>query len=121
MADSPPVGSAAWTGGEEYGSEYSERIKQFIGRVNQKALRAYVSALRGNRPCTISGEFSVGNFNLVRKIQFDDGVEWIVRLRMPSMPDQDGGAVSPALEAGCGRGRMLLDMESELATMELVR
>ncbi|KAK0655341.1 hypothetical protein B0T16DRAFT_319992 [Cercophora newfieldiana] len=110
-----PVGSAAWTGGEEYGGEYSERIHQFIDKVNQKALLSYASALRENRPCTISREFSVGSFNLVRKIQFDDGVEWIARLRMPPMPDQGRRAVPPAVEG------ILLDMESELATMEFVR
>lgn len=121
MADSLSVGSAAWTGGEEYAGEYSERINQFTDQINQKALLGYASALRGNRPCTISREFSVGNFNLVRKTQFDDGVQWIARLRMPPMPDQDGGAVSPVPETGCGRGRILLDMQSELATMELVR
>jgi len=115
MANSLSVGSAAWTGGRKYGGEYSERIGQFIDKVNQEALLAYASMLRGNRPCTISHEFSVGNFNLVRKIQFDDGVEWIARLRMPPTPDQRGGAVSPAA------GRILLDMQSELATMEFVR
>jgi hypothetical protein len=76
---------------------------------------AYASALRENRPCTISREFSVGSFNLVHKIQFDGGVEWIARLRMPPMPDQGSRAVSPAME------RILLGMQSELATMEFVR
>lgn len=42
------VGSAAWTGGEEYGGEYPERINQLIDKVNQKALLAYASALREN-------------------------------------------------------------------------
>jgi len=115
MVNSLPVGSAAWTRGEGYGGEYSERIDRFNGKVNQKALLAYASGLRENRPCTISHEFSVGSFNLVRKIQFEDGVEWIARLRMPLMPDQEGREVSPAV------GRILLDVQSELATMESVR
>lgn len=115
MANSLPFGSAAWTGGEEYGGEYSERINHFIDKVDQDALVAYVSALRGHRSCTISREFSVGSFNLVRKIQFDDGLEWIARLRMPPMPGHGSRAGSPVGD------RILLDMQSELTTMEFVR
>ncbi|KAF1960332.1 hypothetical protein CC80DRAFT_544786 [Byssothecium circinans] len=116
MADCLPFRSAAWTSGAEYGGEYAKRINQFNDKINQRALLTYASLLRGSRPCTLSPKFSVGSFNLVRKIQFDDGVEWIVRLRMPPIPDQGSGMASPPT-----RERMLLDMESELATMEFVR
>jgi hypothetical protein len=87
MAGASAFGSAAWTGGEEYGGEYTERIDDFLCKVNTSALLSYASSLRGNRSCTLSREFSVGNFNLVRKLEFEDGVSWIARLRMPSMPD----------------------------------
>ncbi|KAI1144937.1 hypothetical protein F4825DRAFT_458021 [Nemania diffusa] len=116
MADSVPFGSAAWTNGEEYSGEYTERINQFIDKINEKALISYASLLRGNQLCTVSPQFSVGSFNLVRKIQFEDGVEWIVRLRMPPIPGQGSGMASPTT-----RERMLLDLQSELATMEFVR
>jgi hypothetical protein len=106
----PPVGSAAWTGGREYEDEYAERIHRFIEQINEQAVLDYVSALRKDQEqCTISPEFSVGNFNLVRKVKFDDGVEWIVRFRMPPMPGQDNTPIS------------LQDMQSELDTMEFVR
>ncbi|OAA56859.1 Protein kinase-like domain protein [Cordyceps fumosorosea ARSEF 2679] len=116
MADSLTFGSAAWMSGEEYGGEYAVRIKQFINKIDEKALLSYASSLRGEQPCTISPEFSVGSFNLVHKIQFNDGVEWVARLQMP--PIRDGGSVmvSPATQE-----RMILDMQSELATMEFVR
>jgi hypothetical protein len=87
MAGASAFGSAAWTGGEEYGGEYTERIDDFLCKVNTSALLSYASSLRGNRSCTLSREFSVGNFNLVRNLEFEDGVSWIARLRMPSMPD----------------------------------
>ena len=87
MAETLPVGSAAWRGGDEYEDEYSERIDQFIDSISKEALVDFASSLRDNRPCMLSEEFSVGNFNLVRKIQFNDGVEWIARLRMPPAPD----------------------------------
>lgn len=116
MAESLPFGSAAWTNGEEFGGEYAERINQFMDKINKESLISYASSLRGNQPCSLSPKFSVGSFNLVRKIQFDDGVEWAARLRMPPMPDEgDAMAAPPTGE------RMLLDMQSELATMEFVR
>ncbi|KAK3377280.1 hypothetical protein B0T24DRAFT_620845 [Lasiosphaeria ovina] len=116
MEDSLPLGSAAWTGGEEYGGEYADRINQFTGQVSEKALLSYASSLRGNQPCTISSEFSVGNFNLVRKIRFDDGVEWIARLRMPPIAGQE-----TEMAPDWARQKMHLDMRSELATMEFIR
>ncbi|OAR05683.1 hypothetical protein LLEC1_06409 [Akanthomyces lecanii] len=115
MADPLPSGSAAWTNGEEYGGEYAERINQFIQQINEKALLSYASSLRGNQPCTLSPKFSVGSFNFVRKIQFDDGVGWAARLRMPPMPEERSAVASPP-----AREMMLLDMQSELATMEFV-
>ncbi|EFY86254.1 hypothetical protein MAC_07708 [Metarhizium acridum CQMa 102] len=118
MADSLPLGNAAWTGVGGCVEEYAERINKFVDKIDSKALESYASSLRGNQPCTISAEFSVGNFNLVRKIQFRDGVECIVRLRMPPMPvaGQLNDMVSPQ-----AREKRLLEMESELATMEFVR
>lgn len=116
MSDSLAIGSEAWTNGVEYGGEYIDRINQFIADIDDNALTSCASSLRENQPCTLSPRFSVGNFNLVRKIQFEDGVEWVARLRMPAMADEDGGkfgAVSPE--------KMLLDFQSELATMEFVR
>lgn len=113
--DSLPVGSAAWIGGEAYfdSEEYSDRINQFIDKIDEGALVTFASGLRENRSCNISREFSVGSFHLVRKIQFDDGVEWIARLRMPPMPDEDGEIDT--------RESTLLGMQSELATMEFLR
>ena len=111
MTDSIAVGTAAWTGGAEYEEEYAMRIKKFIDTLSQQTLMSYVSALRDNRPCALSPEFSVGNFNLVRKIQFDDGVEWITRLRMPPLPGHSATAQKTTLT----------EMESELATMEFIR
>ena len=116
MVDSLQFGSAAWTNGKECVDEYADRINRFNDKINKKALVSYASSLRGNQPCTISSEFSVGSFNLVRKIQFDDGVEWIVRFRMPPMPDEGDEMGSPSF-----RERILLDMESEVATMDFVR
>jgi hypothetical protein len=89
-----PVGSAAWTRGREYEDEYADRISAFVEHINQQAVLDYVSSLRDDQPCTLSSDFSVGNFNLVRKIRFDDSVEWVARFRMPPIPGQDSKPTS---------------------------
>ena len=108
------VGSAAWTNGEEYKDEYSSRIHQFSKHINKEALVDFASSLRDHQPCTLSDKFSVGNFNLVLKIEFADGVEWVARLRMPPMPGSSSTLVDE-------KKKVLREMESELATMEFVR
>ena len=113
------VGSAAWSGGEEYGGEYTLRIAQFLSVINLEALRAYASTLREHRPCSVSDKFSVGNFNLVRTIRFDDGMKWVARLRMP--PILDGETIADPTSGGKYGRNVVLEMQSELATMEFVR
>lgn len=55
---------------------------------------------------------------MVRKIRFDDGVEWIARLRMsPTVdPEQQTTARPPEQKYG---EYVVLEMRSELATMGL--
>ncbi|KID81986.1 Protein kinase-like domain protein [Metarhizium guizhouense ARSEF 977] len=118
MTDSPPLGNVSWKGVGGDAEEYAERIHKFIDKIDNKALESYASSLRGNQPCKISTDFSVGNFNLVRKIQFHDGVEWIVRLLMPPVPV--AGQLVETVSAKA-REKRLLSMQSELATMEFVR
>ncbi|KAJ3473809.1 hypothetical protein NLG97_g10120 [Lecanicillium saksenae] len=118
MAGSLSLGSAAWTNGQEYGDqgEHAERIRQFIDAINQEALLSYASSLRDHQPCALSASFSVGHSNLVRKIQFRDGVAWAARLRMPLTPDGGDATTTTSSEERTRR-----EMQSELATMEFVR
>ncbi|WEW61183.1 hypothetical protein PRK78_006673 [Emydomyces testavorans] len=108
----PQVGSDAWTGGEEYQEEYALRIKHFQQAFVSSALLAKASSLRHNIRCNLSDKFSVGNFNYVKKVIFEDGVEWIARLRMPPIE----GA-----EANLEKEQIVYEMQSEIATMEFVR
>lgn len=64
MTGSHLVGSAAWTGGQEYQDEYSERITQFSDRINKEALVDFASSLRDNQPFTLSDIF------FCRELQF---------------------------------------------------
>ncbi|KAI1772352.1 hypothetical protein F4818DRAFT_453963 [Hypoxylon cercidicola] len=104
---SAPVGSDAGTRGKEYEGGHTVRIRQFNAAVNLEALQAFASELR-SQPCIVSPGFSVGQHNLVRKITFRDGVNWIARLKMPPMEGEPSTADAT------------LNMQSELATMEFV-
>jgi hypothetical protein len=92
------------------GNERTKCIENFLADINEHALRVYASSLRSNQPCEISGEYSVGTCYAVRKIRFEDGLEWIARFRMPPY---DGEAENKELVRS--------EMESELDTMMFIR
>lgn len=112
MTDSTPLESTAWIGAKGFSDEYLQRIQQCNESINSDALLSYASSLRNIRPCALSRGLSVGRFNLVRKIKFDDGVQWVARLQLPPLPD-DEDPPPPA--------KLRREMESELDTMEFVR
>ncbi|KAJ6784278.1 hypothetical protein PWT90_10466 [Aphanocladium album] len=102
------VGSDAWTSGKGHRDEYAVRIVQFLKYTRKQRLCEYASSLRDGMPCTVAAKFSVGRFNMVRKLRFEDGVEWVARMRMPPIWGDD----EPSLDVA---------MSSELATMAFVR
>lgn len=119
---STPVGSETWTGGEEYGDEYSTRIQHFQTSFSSSALLAHASSVRGGVGCRLTDKFTVGSFHFVKKIVFDDGVEWIARLRMPPIKDfEENGEKASASRTEAERRHDLYEMQSELDTMEYVR
>jgi hypothetical protein len=83
----PELGSDIWLNAEEVDDpELSARAKSFVDAINWEALES-AAATKRNVRCTLSEKFSLGHFNLVRRIIFDDGVNWIARLRLPELPD----------------------------------
>ncbi|KAF8243760.1 hypothetical protein K440DRAFT_611613 [Wilcoxina mikolae CBS 423.85] len=115
MAQTPEytLGSAQWTGGAAYGEndEYRNRIANFHSNISESALLSRASQLREGMQCSLSTEFSVGTFNYVRKITFADGIQWIVRLRMPDIERKKDTAASDNLYR----------LQSEIHTMEFLR
>lgn len=81
------MGSAAWIGAEVYeeGHALHKRATTFIAEVRWDKVTSLCSNLR-NVPCDIGRNFSVGHCNLVRQIIFNDGIIWVVRLRLPDLP-----------------------------------
>lgn len=82
------LGSDAWLGADEYepGSELHTRAITFFNTVNWDALAILASGHNGNISCSFTEKFSVGHFNMTRRLNFVDGSSWVARLRLP-VPD----------------------------------
>ncbi|KAH7327546.1 hypothetical protein BKA65DRAFT_567073 [Rhexocercosporidium sp. MPI-PUGE-AT-0058] len=48
-------------------------------------LVSIASNLRNGIPCKLGENFSLGHFNMVRRIYFVDGISWVARVRMPAL------------------------------------
>lgn len=85
MAPSSAIGSDAWLGADEYesNSPLHTRAIDFMKTVKWDVLAYIASKHRGGIPCRYGDKFSIGHFNMVRRINFDDGVSCVVRLRLP--------------------------------------
>lgn len=86
------LGSDSWVGASDYdeGDELHTRVSEFIKGINWKRLTEVASDLRKGSKCRLSEKYSVGHFNLVRKLVFEDGVSWIARLRLPLLQNVFG-------------------------------
>lgn len=81
----PRVGSEAWLGVSDHEPEsiYHTRATSFFEAVNWTALLTIASRHNDNIPCKYTGSFSMGHFNMTRRIDFYNGTSWIARLRFP--------------------------------------
>lgn len=82
------MASSHWLGSEEYeeGDTLHERAEAFLREVNWDVLIQICSEARRHLGCKLHEKFSLGHFNLVRHVIFEDGEEWIARLRLPDIP-----------------------------------
>jgi len=79
-----PVGSEAWNNGSRYSPEWQARLKYMLAAVPDEVLVQRARAMRGGvYDCTVSERFSARDYNMVRKLVFDDGISWVIRLRCP--------------------------------------
>ncbi|KAI9748299.1 MAG: hypothetical protein M4579_007262 [Chaenotheca gracillima] len=87
---SVPFKSASWAKANRYepGEELHNRATQFVKTVKWDLLAFRCAKLRGNIPCQFEEKYSVGHFNMVRHLVFQDGTSWIARLRMPSLDSE---------------------------------
>ncbi|KAK7218869.1 hypothetical protein V2G26_006872 [Clonostachys chloroleuca] len=81
------IGSASWNNADDYepGAELHTRAVTFLDAINWEALTSLASKLRDGTPCRTEQPYSIGHFNMVRRITFADDVSWVARLRMPDL------------------------------------
>ncbi|KAG5761086.1 hypothetical protein H9Q72_010812 [Fusarium xylarioides] len=81
------VGSTSWIGADAYdpGDELHDRALAVFDKLKWDHLLSLSSALNNGVPCTFSPRFSVGHFNMVRRIDFTDGTSWVARVRLPEL------------------------------------
>lgn len=107
------LGSDTWLGIDDYDEDddLHSRATSFVAAINWAVLLSIASQTRGVE-CQLSEKYSLGHFNLVRRLTFEDGVSWIVRLRLPELPSMFG--IREAMKAAdC--------MAIEVATMNYFR
>lgn len=108
------LGSESWLDAEdnEDGSELHTRATTFFAAIKWDTLTSLASRMRDGIACQLSDKFSLGHFNLVRRVIFADGISWIVRLRLPELQSFFGNR-----EALSGQEAMKI----EIATMHYLR
>ena len=79
------IGSEIWQGGNAYtdGSSINLESRKFFESFDWQALASIASKVRGGLSCSYADRFSMGQFNMVRRLNFDDGVSWVARIRLP--------------------------------------
>jgi hypothetical protein len=87
MKPPPTLGSTSWDGADAYevGGELHQRATTFFTAIKWDQLISLSSRLREGIPCSFGEKFSIGHFNMVRRIVFADGVSWVARLRLPRL------------------------------------
>ncbi|KAK4613468.1 hypothetical protein CLAFUW4_09198 [Fulvia fulva] len=80
------IGSDAWLGAGSNDAEQT-RVTEFVARINWPALLHKASQGNNGVSCKLSEKYSHGINNLVRKLEFADGTQWVARLPLPELPD----------------------------------
>lgn len=89
------------------------RTDQFLETVDWHSLQQYAAKKHDGVACKVLPEIGLGGVHVVRIIEFDNGIRWIARLRLPPFDSSDGVGNSPTM--------MELREQSEYTTMSLVR
>ncbi|KAK3381135.1 hypothetical protein B0H63DRAFT_501844 [Podospora didyma] len=76
------LGSDSWLGVDEYepGSELYVRATEFLATVKWDLLANIASKHKNGMSCRYEDKFSIGHFNMVRRIVFKDDTSWVARL-----------------------------------------
>lgn len=98
------LGSDSWIEADatQPDDAFHQRASTFVAAAKWDTLLSISSHLRHGIPCKLSDKFSIGHFNMVRRITFEDKVSWVARLRMPPVSavpaDREAASVARILE-----------------------
>ena len=108
------IGSDSWINADEFesGDELHNRATDFVAKIDWEALTSLASKLRDGINCHVSDKFSLGQFNMVRRIVFEDGTSWVSRLRLPELKSVFGHREALDVRSS---------MQVEIATMAYLR
>ncbi|KAJ3573390.1 hypothetical protein NPX13_g4721 [Xylaria arbuscula] len=80
------IGSDLWDSPEDDDpdSEIRKAARKFFDAIDWQALASIASSHRGGMHCSYAdgSKFSCGQFNMVRRLDFTDGVRWVARVRL---------------------------------------
>ena len=105
------VGSERWHGVEfldEDDNPYiCEKLRRCINDTRWNSLVARCSELRRGISCTISESFSYGTQNLVKLVQFEDGVKWVARVALEDVDDRMAASLEDQMKSQISTYRYL--------------
>ncbi|KAF9761851.1 hypothetical protein IL306_003659 [Fusarium sp. DS 682] len=86
------LGSDSWIGADRYfeGTELHDRALAVLNEVNWDRLLSISSNLRNGTPCKFSQNVAMGHANMVRRIEFTDGINWVAKVRLPELKAEVG-------------------------------
>ena len=105
----PAIGSDTWQGAARFleDSEVATRAARCLKNTRWENLTALCSSLRKGISCKVSDKYSLGTQNLVKLVEFEDGLKWVARISL-LIDDNEIGAELTASAEKC--------MESLVAT-----
>lgn len=109
-----------WIPKEQFVENWSATcfLQNFIDQDIDKELAAHASSLRNAAMSTVDlCAFNAGSTHVLMKVRFDDGVVWLARFRFPRCNRKDHTCVGGFRSFQSA----LMTMQSEIATMDLVR
>lgn len=111
--DIPTVGSDAWQGSEHLleGGHLETLAKASMKNTNWHNVTEMCSSLRQNLSCKVGESFTTGSQNLVRLVEFEDGVKWVARIWMGDGEEKDMRMAASAEKI----------MENQVATYRYLR
>ncbi|KAI1080869.1 hypothetical protein F5B20DRAFT_579688 [Whalleya microplaca] len=80
------LGSDSWLESSVYNPDdkYTIAKQKFFNCVKWDVLASIASRCRDGARCSYVAKFSAGQCNMVRRLNFDDGISWVVRVRLPA-------------------------------------